>query len=603
MIDIEATIEGQKVFITFVYGDPVIEYRENVWERLTRMSLNRSGPWLMLGDFNEITSNLEKKGGRKRSEASFLPFKTMLANCGMLELPSTGNTLSWVGNRRSGKVQCRLDRAVGNEDWHHCFSHTNVDYLRLWGSDHRPIFTRFLHQRKRGKRSFRFDKRWIGKEGFRDAILQGWNDPNHFDREDIHDRIEQCRKYISRWKRANPSNTAKKIEEIKVQLEQAQLNDNFTNEAILNLKWNLCAAFMDEELYWKQKSRENWLREGNQNTKFFHATTKQRRARNMIIKLRRANGTWAETEDGLEQVATRYFQTLFTSSNPSDFDDSLQYITEKVTTAMNEALIKIPTDEEIQKAVFDINPDKAPGPDGMTSLLFQKYWGITADVVKLTVKDFFSTGTLDPRLNQTNICLIPKTERPSEMTEFRPISLCNVSYKVISKIMSKRLKRCLPKIISETQSAFVARRLITDNILVAHEVFHALRTNTGCRSKFVAIKTDMSKDFDRVEWSFLEALLLKMGFSPIWVSWIKSCISSVSYQVMLNGEPKGSISPSRGIRQGDPLSPFLFIILTESLISQLQGAEREGRITGLKIARGSPPISHLLFADDSLFFC
>lgn len=113
----------------------------------------------------------------------------------------------------------------------------------------------------------------------------------------------------------------------------------------------------------------------------------------------------------------------------------------------------------------------------------------------------------------------------------------------------------------------------------------------------------MSKAFDRVEWSFLEALLLKLGFSTQWVSWIKICISSVSYQVLLNGEPKGKITPSRGIRQGDPLSPFLFILLTEALISQIQGAEREGRITGLKIARNSPQISHLLFADDSLFFC
>lgn len=139
--------------------------------------------------------------------------------------------------------------------------------------------------------------------------------------------------------------------------------------------------------------------------------------------------------------------------------------------------------------------------------------------------------------------------------------------------------------------------------LVAHEVFHALRTNPSCKSKFLAVKTDMSKAFDRVEWSFLKALLLKLGFAKQWVDWIKICISSVSYQVILNGEPKGNISPSRGIREGDPLSHFLFIILTESLISQIQGAEREGRITCRKITRGNPPISHLLFAYDSLFFC
>ena len=158
MIDIETTIEGHNVFITFVYGDPVIQYRDEVWERLTRMSTTRTGAWLMLGDFNEITSNGEKKGGRKRSDASFLPFKTMLADCGMIDFPYKGNSLSWVGNRASGKVQCSLDRAVGNEDWHHCFSHTNVEYLRLWGSDHRPILTRFLSVRRPGQRRLKFDK-------------------------------------------------------------------------------------------------------------------------------------------------------------------------------------------------------------------------------------------------------------------------------------------------------------------------------------------------------------------------------------------------------------------------------------------------------------
>ena len=123
-----------------------------------------------------------------------------------------------------------------------------------------------------------------------------------------------------------------------------------------------------------------------------------------------------------------------------------------------------------------------------------------------------------------------------------------------------------------------------------------------CKAKFVVVKTDMSKAYDRVEWNFLEALLLKLGFSERWVSWIRWCVSSVTYQILLNGEPKGNIQPSRGLRQGDPLSPFLFILLTEALISQLKGAEDEGRITGLKIARASPAVSHLIFAYDSLFF-
>ena len=182
MIDISATIEGHKVFMTFVYGDPVVECREYVWERLTRMSTTRTGAWLMCGDFNEIVSNQEKRGGRKRPETSFLPFKLMLNICGMMEFPYKGNSMSWIGYKSSRKVQCRLDRAVGNEDWHQFFSHTNVEYLKLWGSDQRPILTRIQSRSVRLQRCFKFDRRWLYKDGFKDAIEAGWGftepDPN-----------------------------------------------------------------------------------------------------------------------------------------------------------------------------------------------------------------------------------------------------------------------------------------------------------------------------------------------------------------------------------------------------------------------------------------
>ena len=131
MIDIEAVIDGIKFFMMFVYGDPVLERRDQVWERLTRFSTTRNGPWFMIRDFNEIIGHNEKEGGRQHSESSFLPFKQMLSDCGMLEFPFTGNMLSWVG-KRAGRttVRCRLDRAVGNEDWHEKFPHSAVKYMR-----------------------------------------------------------------------------------------------------------------------------------------------------------------------------------------------------------------------------------------------------------------------------------------------------------------------------------------------------------------------------------------------------------------------------------------------------------------------------------------
>ena len=134
------------------------------------------------------------------------------------------------------------------------------------------------------------------------------------------------------------------------------------------------------------------------------------------------------------------------------------------------------------------------------------------------VDNFLVPGDMDPRLNITNICMIPKIERPTRMTELRFISLCNVGCKIISKVLCQKLKSCLPRLISETQSAFVAGRLISDSILIAHEMFHGLRTNKSCQNKFMAIKTDMSKAYDRIEWNFIEALLHKMGFDTHWVT-------------------------------------------------------------------------------------
>ena len=206
-------------------------------------------------------------------------------------------------------------------------------------------------------------------------------------------------------------------------------------------------------------------------------------------------------------------------------------------------------------------------------------------------------------INKTNISLIPKTNQPTKMTDFRPISLCNTTYKIISKVLANRLKAILPFIISENQSAFTPDRLITDNVLVAFEFMHYLNHKSEGKESYMSIKLDMSKAFDRVEWNFIKGVMVKLGFVDTWIDLIMNCVSSVSYSVLINGEACGNISPLRGIRQGDPLSPCLFLLCAEGFSALIHEAARNQQINGISICRGFPLITHLFFADDSLFFC
>ncbi|XP_056864326.1 uncharacterized protein LOC130511383 [Raphanus sativus] len=489
MIDVEAEVLGKRVFMTFVYGEPVQKLRDQVWERLSRYGSARSEPWFIIGDLNEITGNHEKEGGNIRSLESFVPFNDMIRNTGLLELPARGNKMSWQGRRNKVMVKCCLDRALANEDWHTLFPCSYTEYLGLVGSDHRPIVAFLEDKIQKRKGQFRFDKRWIGQDGLMDSIERGWEATS---RNTTGMRFQHGEKN-------NPPYGKEKIGELQKALEEVQTDSTRTQEDIMDITRKLQEAYKDEEDYWQQKSRNMWNTAGDLNTKFYHGLTKQRRTRNRIVGLYDENGNWVVKDQGLEKVAVDCFDDLFQTTSPTEFGGFLEEIVPTITPQMNQRLIKPATEEEVRQALFMMHPEKAPGSDRMTALFFQHSWHIIKKELLELVNDFITSAELDTRLNMTNICLIPKTERPTRMKELRPISLCNVGYKIISKVLCQRLKACLPSLISETQSAFVAGRLISDNILIAQEMFHGLRTNKACQNKFMAIKTDMSKAYDRVE--------------------------------------------------------------------------------------------------------
>lgn len=368
------------------------------------------------------------------------------------------------------------------------------------------------------------------------------------------------------------------------------------------MKQQLHLILDQKEIFWRQRSKQLWLQSGDKNTKYFHSSCSSRRRANRIQKLKDESGDWIDWHTGLESHITNYYKKLFSSSQ-TDSEEVISCVKQKIFNEQNSKLMQEISDEEVKTAISQMHPDKAPGPDGMTPAFFQKHWKIVGeDVVKMT-RDFFRTGTMPERLNETNIVLLPKKKNPIMVGDLRHIALCNVLIKIITKVLANRMKDLLDVVISDTQSAFIPGRLISDNIMVSYEVMHYLKRKKYGKEGFMALKLDISKAYDRIEWKFLEAMLKKLGFCDWWVYLVMQCVTTVSYFIVHGEHEMGPIIPTRGIRQGDPLSPYLFIICAEGLSALLNKYEAKQWIHGIKVCRNAPIISHMLFADDSYFYC
>ena len=453
---------------------------------------------------------------------------------------------------------------------------------------------------------FRFDHTWIREEGCEDVIAEAWqSDCVGTSMFRLVHKIKQCRLQLIRWSQSQVRVTPRLIEKKKCHLQalEKQRPDVYNAREVNSVRRELCGLMKQEETCWRQRSRVAWLHGGDNNSKYFHECASQRKRTNTIHGLRDSNQIWQTEPRVMESIAVEYFQSLFVFSNPTHIDQVTQLVDEVVTQDMNMKLLHPFTTEEVKAALFQMHPSKAPGSDGMTALFFQQYWHIVGLHIIDAVLDCLNSARMLGCLNFTNILLIPKVKAPRSMAQFRPISLCNVIYKLISKVLVNRMKYLLTYVISACQSAFVPGRMITDNIIVSFEMLHFLKNKRGGKVGQMAAKLDMSKAYDRVEWDYLRAILLKLGFHEQWVALVMMCVTSVTYSIMLNGEQKGFIRPGRGLRQGDPLSPYLFLICAEGLSALLRKAERDSILQGISICRGGPRISHLFFADDSIIFC
>jgi hypothetical protein len=418
------------------------------------------------------------------------------------------------------------------------------------------------------------------------------------------EKLERCQRKLTRWSDLKFRSHDRELEEKTKKLAELQTHEDGGNgSAISVLKSEINTILEHMDLKWKQRAKQSWYRAGDRNTPFYHAWASHRRKVNRIAKIQDEDGREWKKQPEIGAAFSRFFQQLFSAGGIGDMSSCVDGLEHRVTDAMNANLLKEFTIPEVEVALNQMHPLKSPGPDGFSACFYQRAWHIVKMEVCQTVLGFLNHGVFDVALNDTHIALIPKVKNPSKVTDYRPISLCNVVYKLISKVLANRLKKVLPHIISQEQSAFIPGRLITDNILVAFEAMHTMDGRLTGREGYMALKLDMSKAYDRVEWGYLEAVMRKLGFADRWISMMMTCIRTVSFSVLIHGKPYGKIIPSRGIRQGDPLSPYFFILCAEGLSSLLQRAAANNWITGVPITRGGIRVNHLLFADDSLLFC
>ncbi|GKB67861.1 RNA-directed DNA polymerase, eukaryota [Tanacetum coccineum] len=255
------------------------------------------------------------------------------------------------------------------------------------------------------------------------------------------------------------------------------------------------------------------------------------------------------------------------------------------------------TREEIRRAVWSCGDDKSPGPDGFSFEFFRKYWNFIGPDFCGAVEHFFNKGTFTRGCNSSFIALIPKISDAKYVSDYRPISLIGCVYKVVTKILAIRLANIISDIISDTQSAFLTKRNILDGPFILNELL------SWCKKynkQAMFFKVDFAKAYDCVRWDYLLDVMKSFGFGPNWCRWIQGTLSSAKASILVNGSPTAEFSFYRGLKQGDPLSPFLFILIMESLHLSMVRASSNGMFRGLCL-NGSLSVSHLFYADDAMF--
>ncbi|KAG6676484.1 hypothetical protein I3842_15G153700 [Carya illinoinensis] len=513
---------------TGFYGHPETAKRKTSWQLLEMLKPPSSMAWICVGDFNEILHQEEKQGAGSRPYKQIEEFRKVVEICDLRDIHHQGHHFTWSNNRR-GKdfTKERIDRALANKEWHELFSSATCTALAAIQSDHSPLSITLKNSVKVNRqeaRCFRYEVAWDLKEDCKKVVEYSWKGTSLGleGAKIVRQRLSDCQRSLSQWNQIEKMMKQKDINQAVRRIRHLQETGtgNHITE-MQGLQRDVELSMATEEMKWRQRAKQHWMRASH------------RRKTNSINNLEDPHGRVLTKQEDIGGAFTGYFSSLFTTSSPSNYEACLNALDTKLSTEMENWLLSPFTREEIHTSVF----------------LLPKTLGVVGEEVCQ-----YALQVLN------HVSLIPKFKNPKRISDLRPISLCNVLLKTI-----------LPNLISLNQN----------NVLVAYEALHSMSTRMKGKKGCMALKLDMSKAYDRIEWGFVEAVMSKMG-----------CPTSISYSILVNGKPQQSFLPSRGLRQGDPLSPYIFIM-----------SEHNKVITPVHVGRGPITVNHLFFADDSLLFC
>ncbi|GJU19992.1 RNA-directed DNA polymerase, eukaryota [Tanacetum coccineum] len=589
-----------RLLVISIYAPQELSEKRELWNYLQTFISRWDGETVLMGDFNEVRTERERFGSLFNQQGA-TAFNHFISSNSLIDPPLDGYSFTW--SHKHAKKMSKLDRFLISEGLFDTFPHLSAICLDKNLSDHRPILLR-ESRLDYGPTPFRFFQSWISMEGFDSFVESTWNslivsEDNALIR--LKRKLQLLKLAIKDWtKEFRLKSIAKKL---KIQEEIINLDHLFDQGKINEESINKRSSLLNElheinsvnasEL--SQKAKIRWSIEGDENSNFFHGIINKKRAQ-LAIRGILVNGTWTSEPSIVKNEFFHHFNKQFSSPTTAgycfDFDFPIRLDSDQVDDLEREV-----SDEEIKAAVWDCGVNKTPGPDGFSFEFFRKYWNIIGSDIIQAVKEFFDKGSFPRGCNSSFIALIPKIQDAKFVKNYRPISLIGSIYKIISKVMANRLRLVLPTLISEVQSAFVANRQILDGPFILNELISWCKHT---KFKGMIFKVDFEKAFDSVKWDYLDETLKSFGFGLKWRKWISGCLYNAKGSVLVNGSPTKEFQFYKGLKQGDPLSPFLFILIMETLHLSFMRINNSGLYKGISI-NGSLTLSHLFYADDVVF--